>query len=74
MAACGVRPLAGRLRQRHSVAANQKLFLIFVWYLTESGSFWPGRVLAGWGIGLVLNAGGAYGRQPDCITEAEIRR
>jgi len=32
------------------------LMLIGIWYFTGRGYFWPGWVLLGWGIGLVLNA------------------
>jgi hypothetical protein len=47
-------------------------FLILVWYLSGAGYFWPGWVLAGWGIGLVLNGWEVYGRKP--ISEADIER
>jgi hypothetical protein len=50
-------------------------FLIGVWAVTGGGYFWPGWVLAGWGIGLVLGVW-AYFRGP--VTEgdvdAELRR
>lgn len=45
-------------------------FLVFVWAVTGQGYFWPGWVLAGWGIGLVLNVWEVYGRKP--VTEADI--
>jgi hypothetical protein len=48
-------------------------FLVVVWYLNGRGYFWPGWVLAGWGIGLAFNAWDAYGRRGD-ISEAEIQR
>ena len=47
-------------------------FLIMVWWMGGAGYFWPAWVLAGWGIGLVLNAWEVYGRKP--ITEADIER
>jgi hypothetical protein len=36
------------------VAVN--LFLVVVWLFTGVGYFWPGWVIAGWGVGLVLDA------------------
>lgn len=45
-------------------------FLVAVWLLGGGGYFWPAWVIAGWGIGVVLNAWDVYGRQP--ITEADI--
>jgi 2TM domain len=47
-------------------------FLIGVWAITGAGYFWPGWVLAGWGVGLVANAWDVYGRKP--ISEADIAR
>jgi 2TM domain len=49
-------------------------FLIAIWYITGHGYFWPVWVLAGWGIGLVLNAWDAYGRSNRAIGEDEIQR
>ncbi|MFC6238083.1 2TM domain-containing protein [Longivirga aurantiaca] len=45
-------------------------FLVGIWYWNGAGSFWPGWVMAGWGIGLVLNFWEVYLRRP--ITEADI--
>ena len=45
-------------------------FLVVVWWLSGQGYFWPVWVMAGWGIGLVLNVWEVYGRRP--ITEADI--
>ena len=47
-------------------------FLVFVWWWGGAGYFWPGWVLAGWGIGLVLNFWEVYLRRP--ITEADLER
>ena len=46
--------------------------LIGAWAVTGGGSFWPGWVLFGWGIGLVLNAYAVYG--PHRVTEAQLQR
>lgn len=45
-------------------------FLIGVWAMTGAGYFWPAWVLAGWGVGLLLNAWDVFVRRP--ITEADI--
>ena len=50
------------------------VFLIVIWYWNGAGYFWPGWVLAGWGIGLAFNAWEAYGRGSRAITEDEIQR
>ena len=49
------------------VAVN--LFLVLVWALSGGGYFWPGWVMAAWGVGLVLGLWD-YFRGP--ITEADI--
>ena len=49
------------------------VFLVGVWALTGSGYFWPGWVIAGWGIGLVLHGLQVYrGEKP--ISDEEIQR
>jgi hypothetical protein len=50
------------------------IFLVVIWYWNGAGYFWPGWVLAGWGIGLAFNAWDAYGRGNRAITEEEIQR
>ncbi len=44
------------------------IFLVVIWYWNGAGYFWPGWVLAGWGIGLAFNAWDAYGRGNRPIT------
>jgi fatty acid desaturase len=49
------------------------LFLIGVWAVSGGGYFWPGWVLAGWGVGLVLHGWQTYrGERP--ISEEDIQR
>ena len=47
-------------------------FLIGIWAVSGFGYFWPGWVLAGWGVLLVLDAWNVYFRRP--ITEADIEK
>ena len=47
-------------------------FLVGVWAVTGMGYFWPGWVLAGWGVALLLDAWNALYRRP--ITESDIDR
>jgi hypothetical protein len=47
-------------------------FLVVVWLMSGGGYFWPGWVMAGWGLLLVLHAWEVYWRHP--ITEADIDR
>jgi protein-S-isoprenylcysteine O-methyltransferase Ste14 len=46
------------------------LFLIGIWVVTGAGYFWPGWVLAGWGVLLLLDGWNAYFRRP--ITEHDV--
>jgi hypothetical protein len=46
------------------------LFLVGLWAAAGFGYFWPGWVLAGWGVLLVLDAWNVYYRRP--VTEDEI--
>jgi hypothetical protein len=45
-------------------------FLVGVWGVTGAGYFWPGWVLAGWGVLLALTAYDVLVRRP--VTEADI--
>ena len=47
-------------------------FLVGVWAATGFGYFWPGWVLAGWGVLLLLDAWSVYYRKP--LTEEDIDR
>ena len=46
--------------------------LVGIWALSGGGSFWPGWVILGWGVGLAFNGWWAYFSQP--IRESDIRR
>jgi hypothetical protein len=47
-------------------------FLVGIWAVSGYGYFWPGWVLAGWGVLLVLDWWDAYFRRD--VTEADIQR
>jgi hypothetical protein len=46
-------------------------FLVGVWAVTGAGYFWPGWVLAGWGVAMVL---GVWSYLRGGITDADIER
>ncbi|PRY65046.1 2TM domain-containing protein [Glaciihabitans tibetensis] len=48
------------------------LFLVLTWWFSGGGYFWPGWVIAGWGVGLVLDAASVL--IPKEITEDQIDR
>lgn len=47
-------------------------FLVVVWAVNGGGDFWPGWVLGGWGVLLLLDAWSFYYRKP--LTETDIDR
>ncbi|MGW5189801.1 2TM domain-containing protein [Kribbella sp. NPDC004138] len=47
-------------------------FLVGIWAITGRGYFWPGWVLAGWGVLLALNVWQVFFRHE--VTEADIQR
>ena len=48
-------------------------FFVAIWLLTDpNGFFWPMFPIAGWGIGVIMNAWDVYGRQE--ITEEDVHR
>lgn len=47
--------------------------LVLIWaYTTQPGFFWPGIVIAAWGIGVVMHAWNAFFSKP--ITEEDVER
>lgn len=44
--------------------------LVIAWVVTGAGYFWPGWVLGGWAVMLLLEALGLHYRRP--VTDAEI--
>ncbi len=66
-----------RLRKRRDFRAHLLVyvlvngFLVVIWAMTDMhGFFWPMFPMAGWGIGVVMNAWDVYRREG--FTEAEI--
>jgi hypothetical protein len=51
-------------------------FLVVIWALTGSGYFWPGWVMAAWGVGILLDAYDTWVRRPvtDDDVDRELRR
>ena len=48
-------------------------FLVVIWVLGDGGAFWPGWVMAAWGVGLAFQWWNAY-RGDQEVTEEDIRR
>jgi hypothetical protein len=50
-------------------------FLVGIWAIDGTDEyFWPGWVLAGWGVAILFQAWSAYGKSPKTISEDEIQR
>ena len=47
-------------------------FLVGIWVITGMGYFWPGWILAGWGVFLFLSAWDAFFRQE--VTAEDVER
>lgn len=67
-----------RLERKRKLAGNFVLyaavnaFLVVIWAVTGGGGFWPGWVLGGWGLLLLLDVWSTYFRKP--LTETDIDR
>jgi len=61
------------LRSHLLVYVLVNTLLVVIWVMTDPhGFFWPVFPIAGWGIGVIMNAWDVYGRQE--ITEEDIHR
>jgi 2TM domain len=47
-------------------------FLVSIWAFSGHGYFWPGWVLGGWAVGLLLDGWNLFYRKP--ITDADVDR
>ena len=47
-------------------------FLVVIWAVSGRGYFWPGWVMGGWGVLLLLDTWSLYFRHP--VTEADVDR
>jgi hypothetical protein len=67
-----------RVKERHEFPTHLIAYvvinamLIAVWALTGAGFFWPGFVLGGWGVGVLMHAWTVYFQRP--VTAAEVER
>lgn len=61
-----------KLRRDFTTYVVVNAFLVCAWAVTGFGYFWPGWVLAGWGVLLLLDASSAYFGKP--LTEDDIDR
>lgn len=67
-----------RLKKKHDLAAHALVyvlvntFIVVIWAVTSSGFFWPIFPMAGWGIGLVMNAWDVW--RGDSVDEDAIDR
>jgi len=68
----------GRLKKQQDLRAHLLVYILVnavlwtIWAAIGMGFAWPAIVMAGWGVGLVMNAWDAYWRRP--ITDAAIDR
>lgn len=67
-----------RLRQKRDLATHAVVYLlvngliVLIWALTTTGFFWPVFPIAGWGIGLAMNAWDVW--RGGEFSEAQIAR
>jgi hypothetical protein len=67
-----------RVTKRRDLGTHAVVFtvvnamIVGMWALTGGGYFWPGWIIAIWGIGLIMNVWDVYFRRP--VTEHDIER
>jgi hypothetical protein len=67
-----------RVKKRRDLGAHIFVYVVVntmfvvLWILTGAGYFWPGWIIACWGVGLIMNVWDVYWRKP--VTEADVRR
>jgi uncharacterized ion transporter superfamily protein YfcC len=67
-----------RVTKRRDLGTHLVVFIVVntmivgMWALTGSGYFWPGWIIALWGVGLIMNVWDVYFRRP--VTEHDIER
>jgi hypothetical protein len=67
-----------RVKKRRDLGAHAVTYVVvngmfvLLWALTGAGYFWPGWIMALWGVGLIMNIWDVYFRKP--VTEADIQR
>lgn len=65
-----------RIMKRHKLRVDIaayvviNIFLVAVWAFSGKGYFWPGWVMAGWGVLLLLDAWNLYDQKP--ITQDDL--
>jgi len=53
------------------ILVNAGLIAIWAW-IQRGGFFWPGIILAAWGVGLIMHVWAAYFQRP--VTSADVER
>jgi hypothetical protein len=67
-----------RLRKKRDLVGHLVAYVVInaafvgIWAFSGGGYFWPGWILLGWGVGVVLNVWDVYFRRP--ITDADVDR
>jgi len=67
-----------RVEKRRDLGTHAVVFtvvnamIVGMWALTGGRYFWPGWIIAVWGIGLIMNVWDVYFRRP--VTEHDIER
>lgn len=67
-----------RLKERREFPTHLAAYVIVnamfvvIWAMTGAGFFWPGFVLAGWGVGVLLHAWNIWFQRP--VTPDEVER